>query len=341
MKDVMEQPLNLRATKTPVQDIQSVAYEGQNPKLRMHKAGYENYFNSMPVLNPNDPLLQSKTNHAHEVMKALADELQTALWVSHDMPLDGEFDRTILALEKPEIRNGALKEGNEIIVARWGNGFTSPVHGHKIGLLDEEMIKGKFRVTLYGLVNPYSKTVRPIRTDIVDNGTIVSTYVRPGNQVLDRQAYIHSFTSIGQTASLHFVPEHTRDGRDNQFEVQRFEDLYQLNELDVIRISSKEGMYLQKGDVVLVRSTNVPEYGDHFIVVTGAPEVKEHGLRPKDTAIEAPNTKNFLDSYEMQTGLILLKLRPTVQKDFLDFHAIKKDEHGEIIFPNPNEHIFY
>jgi predicted metal-dependent enzyme (double-stranded beta helix superfamily) len=280
----------------------------------------------MPVLLPGDPLLSLKTEIASSIMKRLA-----ALLVSDSSPLlsappAGAFQRVILAVEDPTLREGA-----EILVAKWGEGFTSPVHGHAAGLLHEEILAGQMLVHTYRHTSP--GTVRPLRTDIASPGTLVSKYSPPDPRG-DRMGLVHNFTAITPAISLHFVPEHTRDGRDNRFEVEHFTD---LDRASVQQLDGNGGRLLQIGEVALVRSDNVREYGDHFIVVTGSPVLKPHGLRPQDVAILAgPEASALLDSFAPtgNTGLRLLKLNNETARKFREFHGITIAERV-VVFPEP------
>ena len=129
------------------------------------------------------------------------------------------------------------------------------------------------------------------------------------------------------------LPEHTRDGRDNGFTVENFADKTAVLVDDYERITSQQGMHLQNGEVVLVRSSNVPEYGDHYIVVTGHPVMKEHGLRVQDEAIQASEFETkLLNKFEPIMGLTLLKLNPDAQQMFHEFHGITMNGR-EVIFP--------
>ena len=84
--------------------------------------------------------------------------------------------------------------------------------------------------------------------------------------------------------------------------------------------------------MALVRSGTVPQYGDHYIVITGAPVLKPHGLRPQDVAIQAPDVK-LLDEYRpLQMGLILLKFEEPAASDFLEFHGIEV-KNGRVTLP--------
>lgn len=325
----------LKATPTPIEDINQIAYEGQLPEYRMYKQGYEDFFNLLPVLSDNDPQLQLKLQHVGITMQALAKTLAADPWTNTQQSLDGGFNRTILALEEPTVRpDGTLKEGQEIVLARWGNGKTSPVHGHGDGLLYEQLIFGKMRVNTYRIVDAVKRIARPIETKIYfDYQNIANDYTK--QQAYKRSALVHNFTSIGNSVSLHFVPEHTRDGRDNTFGVEYFEREYWDRILpdSLKQLKAQEGIeQLRIGDVALVRSENVPDYGDHYIVITGNPVMKEHGLRPQDVAIHAPYAARILNQFDPIMGLILLKLDDAAKKAFYEFHGITV-ENGEIIFP--------
>lgn len=90
---------------------------------------------------------------------------------------------------------------------------------------------------------------------------------------------------------------------------------------EVKRIESKDVLYLRKGEVVLVRSLNVPEYGDHYIIVTGAPKMKPTGLRPVVTIVKSPFNE-LLDEYDPHNGTVLLQLLPQSRDYFLKFYNL-------------------
>ncbi len=310
----------LKASNNPLDDINSIAYEGQPLAMRMHKQGFEDYFESMPVLQDDDPAIYEKTKLTTGMMKMLSARLQVDPWTESLEPLPGGFNRTILGMETPVIKSdGSLKEGTEIVLARWGDGHTSPVHGHAAGYLHEELLFGKMRVNTYRITDAIRRIVRPSKTEIYTNpGTIAALYTPPGG--IERGALVHNFTSIGYSATLHYLPEHTRDGRDNRFEVEHFTG---LSSEHLTQLNAQQGLeQLHIGDVALVRSENVPDYGDHFIVITGRPILKPNGLRPMETAIYAPHVKGLLDSYAPIMGLTLLKLDEVAKRAFHLFHGI-------------------
>lgn len=318
----------LRASRTPLTDLAKLAYAGQPENRRLYREGYESFMDELPVLESSDPDLRQLTKHTNWVMKQLAKTIKKQGWVENTtVPAAGGFNRTIIALAEPGCADGRIVEKSELVVAQWGDGHTSPVHGHANGYLFEEVLRGRIKVNSYRVVDLHNRIVRPVHTRIVGEGNLVAEY---RNTEGERTALVHNFESIGYTATLHYLPEHTRDGRDNKFTVEHFSG---LTRADVKRISAQEGMHLQNGEVVLVRSQNVPEYGDHFIVVTGHPVMKEHGLRVQDEAVLAsPADTALLNNHEFVTGLILLKLNPDAQARFHEFHGITMNGR-EVLFP--------
>lgn len=310
----------LTASKTPLEDIARLSYPGQDPRRKQYRHGYEGYLDYMPILNDTNPSLVQDIETTKYVMGKVATRLKESSWINEDLPGQGQFFRTILAIA--ESKDG--EQGTELVLAQWGDGMTSPVHGHAAGYLHEDILYGKMLVNTYFMTSETSDTVRTAKTEIVTNGIFASSYTKKEGQHFARQALIHNFKSIGNSASLHYLPEHTRDGRDNKFNVEYFEDEVILYPGNLTRITAREGMFARPGDVLLVRSNNVPDYGDHFIAITGHPVMKEHGLRPQDHSIQAsPNiTFNPFDNYPGEQ-FVLLKLSDKTAKQFIDFHQIQ------------------
>lgn len=316
----------------PQEAILKVAYKGQDEDRRLFHPGFGSYLNRMPVLIDTDPLLGLNVQTSTGVMQLAAIALSHEPWVIYGRkPGPNGFQRTIIAIEDTKKK----KEGVEIVVAKWGDGFASPPHGHSPGFIHEELISGKMKITNYRKVEPESKVVRVLQTFIVEGAGIIASAYNPATaeDVFPREKMIHSFTSVGDSVSVHYVPEHTRDGRDNTFEVEHFEDVVKLTQMDVERINSQEGMALRPGDVVLIRSTSVAEIGDHFMVITGGPVMKAHGMRPKEVTIET-KTNGLLSQYDLKTGLILLKLKPYARAIFHEFHGITVDR-DKVSFAGP------
>lgn len=317
----------LRASQQPEQLLETLAPQGQDPRYRKYMSGYEDLFNLLPVMRADDLLLQSKVLHTRRLIKEVALDIVADGWLRNEAP--GDFSRTVIGIEDKQ-----KSEGAELVVAHWGTGFSSPVHGHAPGYMHEEVLSGRLRVDTYRLIHPESNTVRLVETKIVGPGTFVSQYNAADDSIFHRSTLIHNFTALEPTHTLHYLPEHTRDGRDNTFKPEYFEDAYELDSADVRSITPTEGFELPPGEVVLVRSINVPEYGDHYIVVTGPKISKPHGIRPQETSISAPNASRLLDSYQPIRGLVLLRLRPNARKAFYDFHGITI-ENNKVSFQQP------
>lgn len=320
----------LKASKTPEADIAKLSYPGQSEKLKQYLPGYERFFNEMPVIEDADGPIQTAT----VIMSAMAIELSQNERV-HVPVAPNDFERLIVGIESPEMGcTGApggsyvVKEGKQVIVAKWGVGFTSPIHGHAPGYLNETIIYGKIKVNLFRMVD--DETVRIIKTVIAKEGTFMSAFAHQNPGTKKREAFIHSLEAVEESASLHYLPEYNRDGRGNTFNVQWFEDNY--TDMGLTQITSQEALSSKIGDVLLVRSVNVPHYGDHFIVITGGLIQKPRGLRPQDTVVAAPNAAKILDQYSSPDGVVLLKLDDTAKCAFLQFHAIKLDG-DNVIFP--------
>lgn len=301
---------NLTLSVSPIKKLEAIAYAGQPLMNYQYLHGYEDLIEKIP-----NPLKLKESNFEKGLakikqrMEKIAHRALENLAVGVD---EGEFKRHVIGVEE------SLTEGQEIIFAHWGKGFSSPVHGHSEGLLYEFLIQGKMLVHEYIVSNLERKRVRPRKSSIALPGEIVTTFTKPGSHKMHKyESYVHSFEALEPSVSLHYVPEHTRDGRGNTFSVEYFD----INPNELKQINSMEAMYSQVGDVLLVRSQNVPFYGDHYIIIIGRPVQKEHGLRPKDLSIQAGRpAKAVLDSYIPHNGVTLLKLSKEERERFLLFH---------------------
>lgn len=328
---------HLEASNNPTAAIRKLSYEGQPDSLKFYRSGYEGYFNEIPVLGADDEFLQQKVELTKTIMNSLGRELFHLIDGGVSVS-DGHFERTILAIEEPKridvpFGDTAYEAGNEMLVAHWGKGFASPIHGHSDGYIYENIISGKVLVNTYIQPDKTKDIVVHAGTTIQGIGNFVSEYKIGSNKEFKRRNLIHNFVALEQSHSLHLIPEYNRDGRDNEFKLLSFEDTYKLNEDDFIRITGQDGIYLQEGDVVLVSSSNAPEYGTHYIIVTGPPVMKEHGMRPQDIVI--PAKVDYIKELNRTpvNGLVLLKMRKYLAMGFLEFHQIKMDK-DSIILPS-------
>lgn len=107
---------------------------------------------------------------------------------------------------------------------------------------------------------------------------------------------------------------------------------FTIRQEDVKQINTQDAQYLQKGDVVLVRSENVPELGDHYIIVIGPPIQKPHGIRPETITMKVEGSHHYLlDEYNPYNGVVALKLKAEVKNRYLIHHNIWMKE-GTLIF---------
>lgn len=327
-----------QASTTPESDLALITRKGQPPQMRIYRHGWENYLNQIPVMPADDDLLQEKIAYTRSVMLHLAAELRKQDWLrNEDVPNDGEFMRNILALERPTLNMSgeSFDSHAEILIAKWGKGFESPVHGHNNGYKHEEILFGKVLVTNYRMVSEDSQVVRPVNMQIVEGATaFISRFgFRKETDHFARQRLIHNFRALEYSTTLHFLPEHTRDGIDNRFYPEYFSD---IETRDVVPVTPEwVNLSARIGDVILVRSSNVPDFGDHYIVITGGLIEKPHGLRRQDEQIPAPNVSAILDTFAdySTNGAILLKLKGGAAHAFRTYHQIRI-EHDQVIFPN-------
>jgi hypothetical protein len=292
----------------------------QRPAMRHYEPGYESWMGLLPVMEAGDVHLTTKKHITHQVIRLLASQLveQNPPWLKKERE---QFERSILAIERRPCR-----EGVEILVAHWPKGFTSPVHGHAPGYLFEQVLDGKILVNLYRHVRTEGDTniVRPVATEIQEFPDILVSDFIPPTPSNKRIGYVHSFTALTPVSTIHFLPEHTRDSRDNQVTIEHFEE---LSPDDFVRLGYFTADTMGIGDVALVRSSKVTEYGDHFIVITGGIVEKPHGFRPQERVIKANQTMSkLLDTFTPdKDGLTLLWLKESARNRFYQFHGIEKD----------------
>ena len=133
---------NYVMSETPEITLEKVSYEGQNPNHKLFKAGYKDDFESLPnITMDTDP--DKEVLYVQHRMQKIAEKIQKDNWLKPVKSFD--FRRTIIGIEEPTEE----AEGKELVVAEWGKGFKSPVHGHGEGLLSEHLISGKIRVNTY------------------------------------------------------------------------------------------------------------------------------------------------------------------------------------------------
>ncbi|HMT01844.1 MAG TPA: hypothetical protein PKD00_00800 [Burkholderiales bacterium] len=298
-------------SSAPENKLAAIAYEGQPKENYQYLEGFEDLVSEIPNPKFIEDGLEGGFNTIKEIMLEVVERAKNTTLPKVEK---NKFERTVIGVEEAE------GEGQEVVLAHWGKHFFSPVHGHSEGLLYEYLIEGKLLINEYFISNLEQKIVRPHRSYIQFPGEIVTTYTPYGtHQMYKRESFIHNFIALEPSVSLHYVPEHTRDGRDNGFAVEHFE----IDENELTHINTQQALYSQVGDVILVRSNNVPEYGDHYIHIVGPPVLKPHGLRPQDVSILAGSqASSILDKFKPTNGVILLKLSEQETIKFKNFHKI-------------------
>lgn len=319
-------------------DIKSVldlvSPKDQQPNMRMFKTGYEGLINSMYKIDPGtdcEKTIAMKVGVNNFVMQHIALSLKGKSWLTDTLPGDKGFKRVTISAEGIINKNGSAQGGAEIIVGLWGKGCATPDHGHSAGYTYERVLFGRVMVNKYRMMD--DGTIRIVESNIFSEGEEFSAGFFPEDpdNKIERSYNLHSVRALEPSATLHFIGERPHDGKNgNVFNVERFEDERDLNELDFKPISSLEGMYTQPGDVLLVRSANVPEYGDHFLLITGRPQCKHHGLRPQGIAFLAPGSSHILDDYKPYNGTILLKLNDQAKFCFHKFHNVTVESIAKI-----------
>lgn len=305
--------------------MKTVLKENNNFGATFHAPGYENYHALIPIIRETDKLFTLKMEIADHVMQTLSQQIlndnDDCGWLDVGNQPKGKFARSVIG------RDMADPHGPQIIVAHWGKGFTSPVHGHIHGYMNEVMLKGQIKVNNYRMLDPSSNVVRVVSTNVESepSKTFVNRYNFKKKFMKERSQFIHNYVALETSHSLHHIPEEARDGKDNLFMPEYFEEThyfqYELQHY-VKRIHTMDTMSLPIGSVLLIRSDNVAGLGDHFIIITGPPVLKPHGLRPQTVAFDAPLASAILNKHEKESGAIVLLLEDALAKEFHEFHAI-------------------
>jgi hypothetical protein len=98
---------------------------------------------------------------------------------------------------------------------------------------------------------------------------------------------------------------------------------------DTIRSTPEQALHSEVGTVFFVRSVNVPERGDHYIVIKGAPVQKPHGLRPETLEYpsigESPLTRILDDA-----PVLLLQLKIQTTQRFYEFYQVPAEYRKKI-----------
>ncbi|MCO6429501.1 MAG: hypothetical protein J5J00_01480 [Deltaproteobacteria bacterium] len=337
----------LQPAADPRATLEKLAMPHQPPIKRMFRDGFMDLMEKMPRIDAS----QADQTLQVELTRKVLEEMRERVLSKFDelnipnIP-NGEFGRIILAVEEPkQLPNGELVPGTEIVLALWGKGFSSPVHGHAPGYIHEDLIKGAFDVHLYKPSGEQGSREAVYQRTIAQRtpGIFYSEYIQDIGQEM-RSALVHNFMAVEQTVSMHYLPEHVRDSSKNGFKVVNTPDSgkppsyihtlpyrpgFNIGDDDVRRVSGEEVLKThQVGDVYLARSQNVAYLGDHYVVITGGLIQKPHGVRPQDVVLQVPRgVATPLDAFEniLKDPVVLMKLSDKARHSFYEHHEIPEN----------------
>lgn len=324
----------LQMSVTPYEDILRVS-NPVNPVVAEFKSGYEYALNCMPDFTSSDtPPTPGLIEFAAMNMQRLSIDLMQSGWTYEDVQSipANTLKRVIIGIERTKTDG----KGSEIVVGFWGRGFHAATHGHGTGYLHDILLHGKLLSSTYRFIEPESAVARIVESKIIRAGETMlePQYTSPNNDPKDRSHGLHSFTVLENAASLHFVPEHPRDGRDNTFDVEYFEDVHHLQPTDVTYVRPDELQTLPLGSVVLIRNVFGSDFGDHYTVITGKPVMDRWRVAElTGLKIEAKHVSlfNFFEGESM----VVLRLSKDAEKRFLQFQGIAI-ANGKIYLPDEN-----
>jgi hypothetical protein len=312
-----------KATTDAQNWLDLIAPEWEKDFQRIYVPGYESFFERLPIIEgAADPQLVEKLKIRQQVVHELAVKLRADKEFVNAHLVKRGYKQFILALEQPLLQaNNNYKEGAKLQMISWAPTSMSAIHSHSPTYFTEDVIVGKFRVIEYQMYDEFvNGLVRATNVKVADiNNPAPLHDVEQNSQ--EQLKLVHEVLPLTQALTLHFAEKRNNGHLD--FFPQFFEEERNLWKNDVIKISTKEAMYLQPGDVTIVRSKNVSELGDHYIVVTGPPILKAHGIRPQNISIPM-NSPGLLDYFDDNDKIVMLKLRPEKAMEFLEYHKLER-----------------
>lgn len=193
-------------------DLELLSYPGQNPLLRHFITGWEDILLTFPSFHGlNKP---SEIDQAVKDYQRLIRALKKIILTDDRLDYIAEnntFRRTTIAMESPCIENDKWVGGLEIVIGQWGVGFHVPPHDHITGFMHEEIIEGTMKYQVYEEVEPGK--IKMLSDVTMGPGIIGSKYYRKEDN------FIHSFTILEPTTTIHVLPGRPRDGKGKQFTV--------------------------------------------------------------------------------------------------------------------------
>lgn len=224
----------LTPARNPEGLLEKLAFPNQPPHQRLWQPGFEHYMERMPVIDASEPRQDEEVARTRELMDQISLEVAARVGELRIPRIGkGEFGRLILGIEEPKGIDPETKKpipGTEFVLAIWGEGFTSPVHGHAPGYIHEQLVRGAFDVRLYNQIPGGTEDERLVVLDrelrVETPQIFYSEYVPQNLRQRVRFALIHNFTATTPegdpehpTLSTHYLPEHVLNGNGNRWTV--------------------------------------------------------------------------------------------------------------------------
>jgi hypothetical protein len=334
----------LTPSTDPRAALQKLAMEHQPPIKRMYRPGFDDLMNEMPHIDATQADQRAQVAATTAVLAKMHERVMKNLDKLNIPTIgEGQFGRIILAVEEPRQVGQELIPGTEVVLALWGKGFSSPVHGHAPGFIYEHLLVGGFDVHLYDRVgHSDNREARYVRTiSQREPGVFYTEFVQDKGDA-PRSALVHNFRAAEFTISMHYLPEHVRDSSANGFRVINTPNSGKLPEYmktlphkpglvvtsdDVTRVTGEQiSATYRVGDVYLVRSQNVAFMGPHYVIITGGMVDKPHGRRPQDFAVLVPHDEitplDGYNAYDPTQPLVALRLHDEARRAFYRHYDI-------------------
>ncbi|PIP65047.1 hypothetical protein COW95_04070 [Candidatus Peregrinibacteria bacterium CG22_combo_CG10-13_8_21_14_all_49_11] len=224
----------LKPARDPEWLLEQLAFPNQPPHQRQWQPGFSHYMEKMPVIDASQLQQDEEVARTRELMDLMSQEVAARI---DELRLPtigkGEFGRLILGIEEPtgvNLDTGKPIPGTEYVLAIWGEGFTSPVHGHAPGYIHEQLVRGAFDVRLYDQIPGGTDDDRLVvltkKLRVATPQIFYSEYVPEDLRQRTRFALIHNFTATTPegdahhpTLSTHYLPEHVLNGNGNRWTV--------------------------------------------------------------------------------------------------------------------------
>jgi len=205
-KVISRETLRALPAKEAVKAFQRI---NTNPN-NSYKSGFEFYMNYIPIIHgKDDPKKAEKLEYIADIISDLAERLMQESWILENWPSPEKMlNRVVLGIDEVT--------GGELIMVRW-NAIETPIHGHQYGQMIDYLVKGMAEEIEYQIIDEKLRTVEQIGSAEFKSMQVLSNDFHAADTVVSRGALIHKFIPLKKCITLHYIPEHPRDGRGNLF----------------------------------------------------------------------------------------------------------------------------